>query len=132
MQDEQERSEQWARMLKSMRLLGGGTAILLFLGLLGLVILNEAPPLVLLLAVGPALLWMTTWIWEGRPPKGWSVKDPARSDQANQRLRKWARRDLILGLVLAVGSLTFALLQISTHHWRRPPCPPPQTGGGKF
>ena len=116
MQDEQERSEQGARMLKSMRLLGGGSAILLFLGLLGLVILNEVPPLVLLLAVGPALLWMTTWIWEGRPPKGWSVKDPARSDQANQRLRKWARRDLILGLVLAGGSLIFALLQISTHH----------------
>src|SRR5207253_7852538 len=85
-----------ARMLKSMRLLGGSTAILLFLGLLGLVMLNEVPPLVLLLTVGPALLWMTTWIWEGRPPKGWSVKDPARSDQANQRLRKWARRDLIL------------------------------------
>jgi len=116
LQDEQERSEQGARMLKSMRLLGGGSAILLFLGLLGLVILNEVPPLVLLLAVGPALLWMTTWIWEGRPPKGWSVKDPARSDQANQRLRKWARRDLILGLVLAGGSLIFALLQISTHH----------------
>ncbi len=116
MQDEQERSEQWARMLKSMRLLGGSTAILLFLGLLGLVMLNEVPPLVLLLTVGPALLWMTTWIWEGRPPKGWSVKDPARSDQANQRLRKWARRDLILGLVLAGGSLIFALLQILTHH----------------
>ncbi len=116
MQDEQERSEQWSRMLKSMRLLGGGAAILLFLGLLGLVILNEAPPLVLLLALGPALLWMTTWIWEGRPPKGWSVSDPARADQAHQRLGKLARRDLILGLVLAVGALIFAVLQISTHH----------------
>jgi len=116
MQDEQERSEQWARFLKSTRLLGGSTAILLFLTLLSLVILNQLPPLVLLLALGPALLWLTTWIWEGRPPKGWSVKDPARSDQANQRLRKWARRDLILGLVLAGGSLIFALLQISTHH----------------
>jgi len=116
MQDEQERSEQWSRMLKSMRLLGGGAAILLFLGLLGLVILNEARPLVLLLALGPALLWLMTWIWEGRPPKGWSVRDPARADQANQRLRKWARRDLALGLVLAVGALIFAVLQISTHH----------------
>ena len=116
MQNEQERSEQWARFLKSTRLLGGSTAILLFLTLLSLVILNQLPPLVLLLALGPALLWLTTWIWEGRPPKGWSVKDPARSDQANQRLRKWARRDLILGLVLAGGSLIFALLQISTHH----------------
>jgi hypothetical protein len=116
MQNEQERSEQWARFLKSTRLLGGSTAILLFLTLLSLVILNQLPPLVILLALGPALLWLTTWIWEGRPPKGWSVKDPARSDQANQRLRKWARRDLILGLVLAGGSLIFALLQISTHH----------------
>jgi hypothetical protein len=116
MQNEQERSEQWARFLKSTRLLGGSTAILLFLTLLSLVILNQLPPLVLLLALGPALLWLTTWIWEGRPPKGWSVKDPARSDQANQRLRKWARRDLILGLVFAVGAVIFALLQISTHH----------------
>jgi hypothetical protein len=116
MQDEQERSEQWSRILKSMRLLGATGAILLFLGLLAPVFLNELPPLVLLLALGPALLWLTTWIWEGRPPKGWSVKDPARADQAHQRLRKWARRDLILGLVFAVGALIFALLQISTHH----------------
>src|SRR5260370_31742757 len=116
MQDEQERSEQWSRMLKSMRLLGGGGAILLFLGLLGLVILNEAPPLVLLLALGPALLWMTTWIWEGRPPKGWSAKDPARAEQAYQQLRKVGGRLMALGLVFAIGSLIFAVLQISTHH----------------
>jgi hypothetical protein len=116
MQDEQERSEQWSRILKSMRLLGGGGAIVLFLAILGPVIMNQAPAPVLLLALGPGLLWMTTWIWEGRPPKGWSVKDPARADQAHQRLRKWARRDLILGLVLAVGALIFAVLQISTHH----------------
>jgi hypothetical protein len=116
MQDEQERSEQWSRMLKSMRLLGGAGAILLFLGLLAPVILNELSPFVLLLALGPALLWLTTWVWEGRPPKGWSVKDPARIDQSHQRLRKWARRDLILGLVLSVGALIFALLQISTFH----------------
>jgi hypothetical protein len=116
MQDEQERSEQWSRILKSMRLLGGSAAILLFLSLLGLVILNQLPPLVLLLALGPALLWMTSWIWEGRPPKGWSVRDPARANQAHQRLQKWARRDLTLGLVLAVGALIFAVLQISTHH----------------
>ena len=115
MQDEQERSEHWSRVLKSMRLLGGSGAILLFLGLLAPVILNELPPLVLLLALGPALLWLTTWIWEGRPPKGWSVRDPARSDRANQQLRKWARRDLALGLVLAIGALIFALFQISTH-----------------
>jgi hypothetical protein len=99
-----------------MRLLGGGGAILLFLGLLGPVILGEAPALLLLLAVGPALLWLTTWIWEGRPPKGWSPKDPARADQAYQRLRKWGRRELMIGLVLAIGSLIFVLLQISTHH----------------
>jgi hypothetical protein len=116
MEDEEERSEQWSRMLKSMRLLGGAGAILLFLALLGPVILNEAPPLVLLLALGPALLWMTTWIWEGRPPKGWSVKDPARADQAQQRLRKGARRYMTFGLVLAIGTLVFAVLQISTHH----------------
>jgi hypothetical protein len=116
MQDEQERSEQWSRILKSMRLLGGTGAILLFLGLLAPVILKELPPLVLLLALGPALLWLTTWVWEGRPPKGWSIKDRARSDHAHQRLRKWARRDLILGLVLSIGALIFALLQISTHH----------------
>jgi hypothetical protein len=119
MQDEQERSEQWSRILKSTALarrLGGSAAILLFLSLLGLVILNQLPPLVLLLALGPALLWMTSWIWEGRPPKGWSVKDPARADQAHQRLGKLARRDLIFGLVLAVGALIFAVLQISTHH----------------
>src|SRR5712691_5032830 len=70
MQDEQERSEQWSRILKSMRLLGGAGAILLFLALLAPVILNQLPPLVLVLALGPALLWLTTWIWEGRPPKG--------------------------------------------------------------
>ena len=99
-----------------MRLLGGSTAILLFLGLLGLVMLNEVHPLVLLLTVGPALLWMTTWIWEGRPPKSWSIKDSARADQAHQRLRKWSRRELILGLVLTVGALIFALVQISTHN----------------
>ena len=116
MQDEQERSEQWSSFLKSMRLLGGGGAILLFLGLLGPVMLNQLPPLILLLALGPALLWLTTWIWEGRPPKGWSVKDPASNVHAQQRLRKWARRDLILGLVLAIGTLVFALLEISTHH----------------
>jgi hypothetical protein len=116
MQDEQERSEQWSRVLKGMRLLGGAAAVGLFLALLGPVILNQLPPLVLLLALGPALLWLTTWVWEGRPPKGWSVKDPARSDHAHQRLRKWARRDLTLGLVLTVGALIFALLQISTHH----------------
>jgi hypothetical protein len=116
MQDEQERSEQWARLLKSMRLLGGSGGILLFLSLLGLVIVNQLPPPVLLLALGPALIWLSTWIWEGRPPKGWSVRDPARSDQAQQRLQKWARRDLILGLVLGIGALIFALLQISTHH----------------
>jgi hypothetical protein len=116
MQDEQERSEQWARILKNMRLLGGSTAILLFLSLLSLVILNQLPRLVLLLALGPALLWLTTWIWEGRPPKGWSVRDPARLDQSQQRLQKWARRDLILGLVLGIGALIFALLQISAHH----------------
>ena len=116
MQDEQDRFEQWSRILKSMRLLGGSTAILLFLSLLSLVILNELPPPVLLLAFGPALLWLMTWIWEGRPPKGWSVSDPARADQAHQRLGKLARRDLILGLVLAVGALIFAVLQMSTHH----------------
>jgi hypothetical protein len=116
MEDEQERSAQWSRFLNIMRLLGGGGAIVLFLAILGPVILNQVPPLALLLALGPALLWMTTWIWEGRPPKGWSVKDPARADQANQRLRRWARRDLILGLVFAGGALIFALLQISTHH----------------
>ncbi len=116
MQSEQERSEQWARILKSMRLLGGSAAILLFLSLLSLVILNQVPPPVLLLALGPALLWLMTWVWEGRPPKGWSVNDPARVDRSLQQLRKWARRDLILGLVLAVGALIFAVLQISTHH----------------
>jgi hypothetical protein len=115
MQDEQERSEQWARILKSMRLLGGSTAILLFLSLLSLVILNQLPPLVLLLALGPALLWLSTWIWEGRPPKGWSVRDPARLDQS-QQLRKWGRRELTLGLVLTIGGLIIALLQISSHH----------------
>ena len=116
MQDEQERSEQWSRILKSMRLLGGSTAILLFLSLLSLVILNQLPPLVLLLALGPALLWLSTWIWEGRPPKGWSVRDPARSDQAHERRRKWGRRELTLGLVLTIGGLIIALLQISSHH----------------
>ncbi len=39
-----------------MRLLGGAGAILLFLALLAPVILNQLPPLVLLLALGPALL----------------------------------------------------------------------------
>jgi len=116
MQDEQERSEQWARILKSMRLLGGSGAILLFLSLLSLVILNQLPPLVLLLALGPALLWLMTWIWEGRPPKGWSVKDPARADRSLQQLRRWSRRELIFGLVLTIGALIFAVLQISTHH----------------
>src|SRR6266550_6032738 len=116
MKDQQNRFEQWSRMLKSMRLLGGTGAILLFLGLLAPVILNQLPPLVLALALGPALLWLTTWIWEGRPPKSWSIKDSARADQAHQRLRKWSRREMILGLVLTVGALTFALVQISTHH----------------
>jgi len=116
MKDQQNRFEQWSRMLKSMRLLGGTGAILLFLGLLAPVILNQLPPLLLLLALGPALLWLTTWIWEDRPPKGWSAKDPARADQAHQRLRKWSRRELILGMVLSVGALILALLQISTHH----------------
>src|SRR3989475_8045656 len=113
MQDEQERSEQWSRVLKRMRLLGGAGALVLFVALLGPVILNQLSPLLLLLALGPALLWLTTWVWEGRPPKGWSVKDPARSDHAPQRLRRWARRDLALGLVLAIGTLVFALLQIA-------------------
>jgi hypothetical protein len=116
MQDEQERSEQWSRVLKSMRLLGGAGAIVLFLALLGPVILNQLPPLVLLLAVGPALLWLTTWVWEGRPPKGWSVKDPARVDQANQRIRRVTRRHLAIGLVLSIGTLMLVLLQISMRH----------------
>jgi hypothetical protein len=83
--------------------------------LLGPVILKQLPRAVLLLALGPALLWLTTWIWEGRPPKGWSVKDSARSDHAHRQLRKWSRRELIVGLVLTIGTLIFALLQISTH-----------------
>ena len=116
MQDEQEWSEQWSRVLKSMRVLGGLGAVLLFLSLLAPVILKQLPPLVLLLALGPALLWLTTWIWEGRPPKGWSVKDPARADQSHQQLRRWSRRHLTLGLVLTIGALTLALLQISSHH----------------
>jgi hypothetical protein len=115
MQDDQERSDQWSRVLKSVRLLGGAGAILLFLSLLAPVILKQLPPLVLLLALGPALLWLTTWVWEGRPPKGWSVKDPARSDRSQQQLRKWAGRHLILGLVLTIGVLIFALLQIILH-----------------
>jgi hypothetical protein len=113
MQDEQERSEQWSRVLKSMRLLGGAGALLLFLSLLAPVILKQLPPLVLLLALGPALLWLTTWLWEGRPPKGWSVKDPNRNDQSHQQLRAWSRRHLILGVVLTSGVLILALLQIS-------------------
>ena len=116
MQDEQERSEQWSRVLKSMRLLGGAGAIGLFLALLGPVILNQLPPLVLLLAVGPAMLWLTTWVWEGRPPKGWSVNDPARVDQANQRIRKVTRRHLAIGLVFSIGTLMLVLLQIATRH----------------
>ena len=115
MQDEQERSEQWSRILKSMRLLGGAGAILLFLALLAPVILNQLPSLVLVLALGPALLWLTTWMWEGRPPKGWSVKDPGRIDQSHQQLRKWSRRHLIFGLILTIGALILVLLQISTH-----------------
>ena len=99
-----------------MRLLSGPLAILLFLSLLSLVILSEVPPLVLLLTLGPALLWLMTWIWEGRPPKGWSVKDPARLDQSLQQLRKLSRRELLFGLVLTIGALIFAVLQISTHH----------------
>jgi hypothetical protein len=113
-QDDQERSAQWSRLLKSMRLLGGGAAILLFLALLGPVILNLAPPRLLLLALGPAMLWLTTWIWEGRPPKGWSVTDPARADKAYQRLQTGGRRYMIRGLIMAIGSLIFVLLQIST------------------
>jgi hypothetical protein len=116
MQDEQERSEQWSRVLKSMRLLGGAGALLLFLSLLAPVILKQLPPLVLLLTLGPALLWLTTWIWEGRPPKGWSLKDPARIDQSHQQLRTWSRRHLILGLVLTIGVLMLALLQLIPHH----------------
>jgi uncharacterized protein YjeT (DUF2065 family) len=116
MQDEQERSEQWSRMLKSMRVLGGSGAVLLFLAILGPVIMNQAPPLFLLLALGPALVWMTTWISEGRPPKGWSAKDPALAEQADQRLRKVGGRLIAVGLVFAIGSLVFAVLQISTHH----------------
>jgi hypothetical protein len=116
MQSEQERSEQWSRILKSMRLLTGPTAVLLFLSLLSLVILNQLPPLVLLLALGPALLWLMTWIWEGRPPKRWSVKDPARMDRSLQQLRKVSRREMTFGLVLTIGALIFGVLQISTHH----------------
>jgi uncharacterized protein YjeT (DUF2065 family) len=115
-QDDQERSAQWSRLLKSMRLLGGGAAILLFLALLGPVILNLAPPRLLVLALGPAMLWLTTWIWEGRPPKGWSARDPALAEQADQRLRKVGGRLMALGLVFAIGSMVFAVLQISTHH----------------
>jgi hypothetical protein len=114
MQDEQERSEQWSRVLKSMRLIGGAGAILLFVGLLAPVILNELPPIVLLLALGPALLWLTTWIWEGRPPKGWSIKDPARLDQSQQQLRNWSRRHLAIGLVLCIGALILVVVQITT------------------
>jgi hypothetical protein len=116
MQDQQDRYEQWSRILKSMRLIGGVGAIGLFLALLGPVILNQAPALVLLLALGPALLWMTTWIWEGRPPKGWSVKDPARFDQANQRIGKLTRRHLAFGIVLSTGALILVVLQIATRH----------------
>jgi hypothetical protein len=115
-QDDQERSAQWSRMLKSMRLVSGGGTIVLFLAILGPVIMNQAPPLFLLLAVAPALVWMTTWIWEGRPPKGWSAKDPARAEQAYQQLRKVGARLMALGLVFAIGSLVFAVLEISTHH----------------
>ena len=116
MQDEQERSEQWSRVLKSMRLLGGAGALVLFVALLGPVILNQLSPLLLLLALGPALLWLTTWVWEGRPPKGWFIKDPARVDQANQRIRKVTRRHLAIGIVLSTGTLILVLLQISMRH----------------
>jgi hypothetical protein len=51
----------------------------------------------------------------GSSTKGWSVKDSARSDYAHRQLRKWSRRELIVGLVLTIGTLIFALLQISTH-----------------
>jgi hypothetical protein len=116
MQDEQERSEQWSRVLKSMRLLGGAGALVLFVALLGPVIVNQLPPLVLLLAVGPALLWLTTWVWEGRPPKGWSVMDTARVDQANERIRKVTRRHVAIGIVLCIGTLILVLLQIAMRH----------------
>ncbi|MDQ6714224.1 MAG: hypothetical protein M3Z28_13710 [Candidatus Dormibacteraeota bacterium] len=97
-----------------MRLAGAAGAILLFLSLLGPVILKQLPPLVLLLALGPALLWLTTWIWEGRPPKGWLVKNRARVDQTHRKLRTWTRRHLIIGLVLSVGTLILVGLQIWT------------------
>jgi hypothetical protein len=116
MQDEQERSEQWSRVLKSMRLLGGAGALVLFVALLGPVIVNQLPPLVLLLAVGPALIWLTTWVWEGRPPKGWSVKDPARVDQANERILKVTRRHVAIGIVLSIGTVILVLLQIAIRH----------------
>ena len=115
MQEEQERSEQWSRLLKSMRLIGAAGAILLFLSLLGPVVLKQLPAFVLLMALGPALLWLTTWVWEGRPPKGWSVKDPARVEQSQQQLRRWSRRHLAIGLVLSVGALILVALQISPH-----------------
>jgi hypothetical protein len=117
MEDEQERARQWSQLLSIMRQIGGSTAILLLLVLLALVILNQVPPLVLLLALGPAILWMTTWIWEGRPPKSFSIKDPARvGEEPLQRLRTFARRELAIGMVLALAGLVFALLQIWTSH----------------
>ena len=116
MKDEQEQSQQWSRMLKTMGLLGGAGAVALFLGILGPVIMNQAPPLFLLLVIAPALVWMTTWMLEGRPPKGWSARDPARAEQADQRLRKVGGRLMAVGLVFAVASLVFSVLEISTHH----------------
>jgi hypothetical protein len=116
MQDEQERSEQWSRVLKSLRLIGAAGAILLLLSLLGPVMLKQLPPFVLLLALGPALLWLTTWVWEGRPPKDWSVKDPARIDQSREQIRKWSRRNLAIGLALSIGTLILVVVQISSHN----------------
>jgi hypothetical protein len=116
MQDEHERSEQWSRNLKSMRLLGGTGAIALFVGLLAPVILKQLPPFLLLLALGPAFLWLTTWVWEGRPPKGWSAKNPARLDQTHRQVRRVTKRHLIVGLVLGFGGLILVVIQLSMQH----------------
>jgi hypothetical protein len=112
--DEQERQERWSKVLKSIRLMAATSVPLLAISLLAPVISLHVTPLILLLATGPAILWLLTWTWEGRPPAGWHPNSQ-RLESNRLKMERMSRRHLLVGLALGVPAILLAIL-LGSHH----------------
>lgn len=87
-----DRQQRWDQMIGGFRTLLAVATLTLFIALAVPVLLNQLPPVVLLLAAWSSLGWLLTWLFRG-PPKGW--QPPADYGPMERNLARMRKVSLI-------------------------------------